>query len=695
LYTPHISESVIGNLKAVVDWFIEENFSYIRVFRCSIPPHALPKFLPDRLVCREVAHQIITGGIGIELKTTQKKFWPVFPVQIGRFSLLNLGHSKVEAAALEEVKLVNLEHRKHDPYQTVGSHMAHCGMKAFEHEESPRDDIFKGVKTYEEVLDRVQVLSSDLQTSLLTFQRHRRSGLPKVLQGEATTSPPEQENIPPGFGQKAQNKADTEENPQEVEGSSQNKEVPQTENPGVEAEKASETPPESSQSTPPSPSTIHIDTPKTTGETKSTELGNPITSLTPLQSTFGFPQVGVIYASDLDPISREEIPPSDYFFSKKRKVVLKQEMYMREGGMVKKHRVLVDGKNLEEGDFTTEVAGSMGALATTNLFTVSNMRARLEQSNRRITQLQDQLKDTEKNIKEEINKGLEQARAADKQEIQSLKTSLDEMNEKMQTSQIQVIRQEELVRQLQAKLNSIKGQVIDLKVFQDQSLEIHAKIEAEQQKVISQVEIIQNYFQETSNAFDNIIFKEKEAKAARATFQKAVVCSENEEVSKILKLSVTEQIRGDIMLKVWENNIAEYKKIVKEIKDDCERIFDLLDKESLGIGRDNCTGQLGQINIVRHQLNFKEGLNEIQLEISQLKEMDVTLIDKWLVKPNLKFQSIKFVGKEIEDQLPETQRKFYLFEAKDLPESPRNFVHFLEKCIECIRSKEGDTSVKQ
>jgi len=47
------------------------------------------------------------------------------------------------------------------------------------------------------------------------------------------------------------------------------------------------------------------------------------------------------------------------------------------------------------------------------------------------------------------------------------------------------------------------------------------------------------------------------------------------------------------MLKVWENNIAKYKKIVKEIKDDCERIFDLLDTESLGIGRDNCTGQLG------------------------------------------------------------------------------------------------------
>ena len=155
---PHISESVIGNLKEVVDWFIEENYSCIMVFRCSIPPHSLLKFLPDRLVYREVAHQIITGGIGIELKIAQKKLCPVFPIQIGRFSLLNLGHSKVEATTLEEVKLVNLKHRKHDPYQIVGSHMAHCGMKAFEHEEYPRDDILKGVKTYKEVLGRVQTL---------------------------------------------------------------------------------------------------------------------------------------------------------------------------------------------------------------------------------------------------------------------------------------------------------------------------------------------------------------------------------------------------------------------------------------------------------------------------------------------------------------------------------------------------------
>ena len=93
----------------------------------------------------------------------------------------------------------------------------------------------------------------------------------------------------------------------------------------------------------------------------------------------------------------------------------------------------------------------------------------------------------------------------------------------MQDSQGQATQQEELARQLQERLNSIQNQVIDLKVFQDQSLEVHTKIKAEQQRLISKVEIIHNYFQEVRNAFDNIIFKEKEAKATRATLQKAVV----------------------------------------------------------------------------------------------------------------------------------------------------------------------------
>ena len=65
-----------------------------------------------------------------------------------------------------------------------------------------------------------------------------------------------------------------------------------------------------------------------------------------------------------------------------------------------------------------------------------------------------------------------------------------------------------------------EGQVVDLKAFQTLSLEAHTKIEAEQHKLISKIEIIHNYFQEVSKSLDNIILQEKEAKAARNTFQK-------------------------------------------------------------------------------------------------------------------------------------------------------------------------------
>ena len=148
---------------------------------------------------------------------------------------------------------------------------------------------------------------------------------------------------------------------------SQRTEVPQTENSELGKGKEFETSPK-----------IPGDIPKKVGGTASTKLGRHITSLTPLQFTYGNPQMEVLYVSDLEPISRDEIPSSDYFFSKKRKVVLKQEMHPRGDAMIKKHKIIVDGQNLEEEDFATKVAGSMGALATTNLYSIGNLRTRLQ-----------------------------------------------------------------------------------------------------------------------------------------------------------------------------------------------------------------------------------------------------------------------------------------------------------------------------
>jgi hypothetical protein len=87
--------------------------------------------------------------------------------------------------------------------------------------------------------------------------------------------------------------------------------------------------------------------------------------------------------------------------------------------------------------------------------------------------------------------------------------------------------------------------------------------------------------------------------------------STKEQIGRINKLSIVEKIKGDIVLKVWESSIAENKILTKDVNDDCQAIFDLLDKDSLNIGRDDCPRLLGEISIGKHQLKFKEDLEEI------------------------------------------------------------------------------------
>jgi predicted RNase H-like nuclease (RuvC/YqgF family) len=124
--------------------------------------------------------------------------------------------------------------------------------------------------------------------------------------------------------------------------------------------------------------------------------------------------------------------------------------------------MLLDGHTLEEEDFATEVIGSLGDFATTNQFSVSNLKDKLKQKDMLIGQLQNQMKMVEQNVRSEIDK-----------EVQQLKSSLDEMQKNSQTSN-------ELVRQLQAKVSLTKKVVVDISSFQTQALEVHKEPESAQ-----------------------------------------------------------------------------------------------------------------------------------------------------------------------------------------------------------------------
>jgi hypothetical protein len=228
------------------------------------------------------------------------------------------------------------------------------------------------------------------------------------------------------------------------------------------------------------------------------------------------------------------------------------------------------------------------------------------------------MKTVEKNVRSEVNKGFEQIRASDKQEIQQLKSSLEEMHRNIQASQGRATQQDELVRQLQAKVSSTENMIVDITVFQAQALEVRKELEATQQSLLTKVETVQDHFRVIDQALNNICLREREVIASQTTFQEAVVSSAKG-VAMASRLSVSEQTRGDIILKTWESSIAESRKMAKEVKEFCEEAFHSLNKESLGLDKEDSSGVLGQIDITKHQLDIKTNMEEAQAEISQIK----------------------------------------------------------------------------
>jgi hypothetical protein len=81
-------------------------------------------------------------------------------------------------------------------------------------------------------------------------------------------------------------------------------------------------------------------------------------------------------------------------------------------------------------------------------------------------------------------------------------------------------------------------------------------------------------------------------------------------------LSTLEKTKGNIILKTWEYNTVEGRRIAKEVKELCEETFGLLNKKLLGLDKEDISGTLGKINIAKHLLDIKENMGEAQDEIS-------------------------------------------------------------------------------
>jgi hypothetical protein len=158
------------------------------------------------------------------------------------------------------------------------------------------------------------------------------------------------------------------------------------------------------------------------------QIGQPITSVTPLQSAQGGVNEGWIFGEELRPIRAEELPPNDFFFDRKRKAVVKQEFHQEGKSTVKKFKVMTDGMNKRKDEFATEIAGTLGAYATTNQFSVASLKNQLKEKNRLIKTLETRIASAAEDAKHQTSGEIELAQLADKKEIEVLNTKLEQAN---------------------------------------------------------------------------------------------------------------------------------------------------------------------------------------------------------------------------------------------------------------------------
>jgi hypothetical protein len=123
-FYPHrISQGAINALREIGDWYIKKYYTYVRIYGAIGPPHLLSKYVPDKLLVREISYQTIEKGVTSYLSEKNKKYWPIFPLHIGRHTLSNKPHAEKEAEALREICLFTGSIKGHDPQNVVYEHI--------------------------------------------------------------------------------------------------------------------------------------------------------------------------------------------------------------------------------------------------------------------------------------------------------------------------------------------------------------------------------------------------------------------------------------------------------------------------------------------------------------------------------------------------------------------------------------------
>jgi hypothetical protein len=162
---------------------------------------------------------------------------------------------------------------------------------------------------------------------------------------------------------------------------------------------------------------------------------------------------------------------------------------------------------------------------------------------------------------------------------------------------------------------------------------------------------------------ENLIVKERNADAARVTFQEAVIATNNRFSASSPGLTIAEQTRGNILLKYWEHNITLSKEQIQKVTNSLEETFNTIDGELLGMESGGDSETLRQMNVGQISLDMKEKNERDSAEISKMDRTDMAQVDKHLIQPSTQLSALDIIDAQMGDKLPQLARECYFTEA--------------------------------
>jgi hypothetical protein len=143
---------------------------------------------------------------------------------------------------------------------------------------------------------------------------------------------------------------------------------------------------------------------------------------------------------------------------------------------------------------------------------------------------------------------------------------------------------------------------------------------------------------------ENLSARERDVRAAQVTFQEAMIATNNRVSAGTPRLTISEQTKGNIMLKEWEHNIVEGKQQAQKITNSLEEAFNSIDGELLGIGSGCDAEMLIQMNVEKISLDLKDKEERDSTNISQMTMVDIVQVDICMLKPSMQLCTIDIIN---------------------------------------------------